>query len=67
MKYEALWNYVGECGNQMLQLTFEEINQIAGIPIDHSFLNEKKVLQEYGYEVLKISMKEKTVTFLKME
>ena len=41
-------------------LTFEEIQDIAGISIDHSFLNYKKELAEYGYQVGKISLKEQT-------
>ncbi len=52
-----------ENGSQSMKLTFEEIQNIAGIPIDHSFLKYKKELTEYGYEVGKISMKEQTVIF----
>jgi len=48
-----------------LKLTFDEIQNIAGVPIDHSFLNFKKELTNYGYRVGKISMKEKTVNFEK--
>ncbi len=44
-------------------LTYEEIKSILGFEIGHSFLTYKKELKEYGYEVGKISMKEKTVTF----
>lgn len=49
-----------------LTLTFEEINSILGFPIDHSFLNYKKELITYGYEVTKISMKQKMVIFNKI-
>lgn len=66
-KYNALWEYVKKNGEQSLTLTYDEIKDIAGVPIDHSFLNYKKELFEYGYEVGKISMKEKTVNFLKIE
>ncbi len=65
-KYNALWEYVRENGSQSMKLTFEEIQSIAGIPIDHSFLKYKKELMEYGYEVGKISMKEQTVIFNKV-
>lgn len=65
-KYDALWKYVEKKGSDSFKLTFEEIENIAGIPIDHSFLRYKKELQEYGYEVGKISMKEQTVTFNKI-
>lgn len=53
--------------SQSLKLTFDEIKDIAGIPIDHSFLKYKKELMEYGYQVGKISMKEQTVVFNKID
>lgn len=65
-KYTLLWEYVKNNGSQSFKLTFEEIENIVGIPIDHSFLKYKKELIEYGYEVGKISMKEKTVIFNKL-
>lgn len=65
-KYNALWEYVKENGSKTFVLTFEEIEKIAGIPIDHSFLKYKKELADYGYQVGKISMKEQTVVFQKI-
>ena len=65
-KYNALWEYVQRCGEPTLKLTFDEIQNIAGIPIDHSFLKYKKELGDYGYQAGKISMKEKTVIFNKI-
>lgn len=65
-KYYALWEYVQSNGSQYMKLTFEEIQNIAGIPLDHSFLKYKKELTEYGYEVGKISMKDQTVVFNKL-
>lgn len=64
-KYNALWEYVKNSGKQSLKLTFDEIQNIAGVPIDHSFLNFKKELTNYSYQVGKISMKEKSVSFEK--
>lgn len=64
-KYNALWEYVKNSGAQSLKLTFDEIQNIAGVPIDHLFLNFKKELINYGYHVGKISIKEKTVSFEK--
>ncbi len=64
-KYDALWEYVKRNKEQSFQLTFEEIQDIAGIPIDHSFLKYKKELLEYGCKVGKISMREQTVLFEK--
>ncbi len=43
-KYDTLWQYVQNEGQQSLRLTFEEIEKVAGIPIDHSFLTYKKEL-----------------------
>ncbi len=65
-KYDSLWEYVKENGSESLKLTFEEIRNISGVAIDHSFLKYKKELTEYGYYVGKISMKEQTVTFNKI-
>ena len=66
-KYNALWEYVQKNGSASLELTFEEIQDIAGIPIDHSFLKYKKELMGYGHQVGKISMKEQTVSFHKID
>lgn len=66
-KYSSLWEYVKENGSSSFKLTFDEIKNIAGIPIDHSFLNYKKELMEYGYQVGKISLKEQTVVFNKID
>lgn len=64
-KYDSLWVWVKENGTDSFQLTFSEIEQITGQSIDHSFLKYKKDLLGYGYQVSKISMKEKTVAFRK--
>lgn len=66
-KYDPLWEYVRSSGNLSLKLTFEEIQNIAGIPIDHSFLKYKKELAEYGWQVGKISMKEQSIVFNKLD
>lgn len=41
-KYEKFWNYIEENGTQSFSLTFDEIAQIGGVPLDHSFLTYKK-------------------------
>lgn len=64
-KYIKLWEYVEKHCKENLTLTFEEIQNILGFELDHSFLKYKKELVEYGCEVGKISMKNKTVTFVK--
>lgn len=65
-KYDPLWKYIQSDGAPALSLTFDQIEEIAGIPIDHSFLQYKKELSSYGYEVGKISLKNKTVAFKKI-
>lgn len=64
-KYDRLWKYVSERGENAFKLSYSDIEKIVGIPIDHSFLTCKKELPEYGYRVGKISMKEQTVEFIK--
>ena len=66
-KYHSLWDYVQKQGRPSLVLTFEEIGRITGAPIDHSFLAYKKELIAFGYQVGKISMKEQTVSFIKLD
>ena len=66
-KYNALWEHIERENQKELLLTFEEIENLLGFPIDHSFLNNKKELLPFGFEVGKISMKEKTVKFIKKE
>ncbi|MDR0666981.1 MAG: GNAT family N-acetyltransferase [Campylobacteraceae bacterium] len=66
-KYNNLWKYIQQSGNKSLKLSFDEIKNIAGIDIDHSFLNYKKELLQYGYQAGKISLKEKTVEFNKID
>jgi len=66
-KYNSVWEYVQKNGSLSIMLTFAEIHDIAGIEIDHSFLTYKKGLAQYGYKLGKISLKEQTVTFIKLD
>ena len=61
-KYEPLWEYVRDM-DMPAKRTFDEIWAIVGASVDHSFLNYKKELLQYGRRVGKISMKEKMVAF----
>lgn len=47
-KYNALWDWIRGNGKESFTLTFAEIEQIAGFPIDHSFLVYKKELIWYA-------------------
>lgn len=58
-KYQKLWEYISDKAPEIL--SFEEIEEICGFPIDHSFLNYKKELESYGFQIGKISLKEKTI------
>lgn len=64
-KYKLLWEYIKKENKDEIKLSFEDIKSILGFPIDHSFLNYKKELVEYGYRVDEISLKEKFVIFKK--
>ena len=65
-KYEQLWKYLKENNKENYKLSYKEIRKILGFDIDHSFLTYKKESKEYGYEVGKISKKERTVIFNKI-
>lgn len=62
-KYDKLWNYIKENDKEEYILSYEEVKGILGFDIDHSFLTYKKELKDYGYEVDKISLKNKNITF----
>ena len=66
-QYNAVWDYVASRGEPSFRLTFDEIRNLAGLEIDHSFLTYKKELIPYGYAVGKISLKAQTVEFRKIE
>ena len=65
-KYEPLWKYLKDNNKENYKLSYEEIKNIIGFEIDHSFLTYKKDAKKFGYKVGKISMKEKTVVFNKI-
>ena len=66
-KFTPLWEYVaGQQGSKLL-LSFGQVEEICGLPIDHSFLNAKKELLAYGWQVKKISLKQQTVALEKLE
>ena len=65
-KYETLCNYIKGRDKNNLKLAYDEIKNILGFEIEHSFLKYKKELESYGYKVDKISLKEKYVLFSKI-
>lgn len=66
-KYELLWKYIKDNNKDKYKLSYEEVRNILGFEIDHSFLTYKKELKEFGYEVDKISLKDKTVIISKIK
>lgn len=65
-KYDPLWQWIADRGEDTVLLTFGQIGEIAGVPLDHAFLNCKKELEAYGFRVEKISMKQQTVQIRKL-
>ncbi len=65
-KYNPLWDYLKENQQDQYVLSFEEIKNILGFEIDHSFLSYKKEAEKEGYVVSKISLKGKTIIFDKL-
>ena len=47
-KYNPLWEYIKTDGADTIKLTYAEIEEITGFPIDHSFLTFRKELSDYG-------------------
>lgn len=66
-KYDKLWNYIKKNDKEEYILSYEDVKDILGFDIDHSFLTYKKELKEYGYEVGKISLKNNNITFKKIK
>jgi hypothetical protein len=64
-KYDPLWKHLQTDGRETSHLSYDEIKSILGFPIDHSFLTYKKEAVQFGYQVGKISVKEKYITFSK--
>lgn len=62
-RYKPLWEHIQKQEQKNLTMTFEEIENIVGFSLDHSFLTYKKELIKYGYQVEKISMEEKKIIF----
>ncbi|MDR1034045.1 MAG: hypothetical protein LBL41_04695 [Bifidobacteriaceae bacterium] len=67
-KYEPLWKHLQTCadGRDTFTLTFDDVHNVLGFDIDHSFLNAKKEAMQFGYQVGKVSLKEKRVTFQRL-
>ena len=56
-KYDALCEFVQKNGSLQIQLTSDEIHDIVGICIDHSFLDYKKGLPLRGIKSEKFHLR----------
>lgn len=65
-KYDKLWKYIKDSNKEKYELSFDEIKDILGFEIDHSFLKYKNELEDFGYKVIKIKLKEKSVLIEKV-
>ena len=65
-KYDPLWRHVETQPVSPFTMTFDEIAATLGFDIDHSFLNFKKELLASGWQVGKISLKQRTVSFARL-
>ena len=50
-KYDALWESIRERGQPRLTLSFDAVEELAGMPLDHSFLSCKKELTVNGASI----------------
>ncbi len=70
-KYNDLWIYIDlifrQKNKEKIELSFNQIKDAIGFEIDHSFLNYKKELLDYGYKVEKIKLKDKKIVFSKLD
>ena len=66
-KHDALRESIRDRGQPRMTLFFDAVEELAGVPLDRSFLSCKKELTAYGYAVGRISMKNRTVLFIKSE
>lgn len=65
-KYKPLWEYISKQQEECFYLSFEDIKNILGFPVDHSLLNNKKNLENYGYKINHIFLKEKKMEIIKI-
>lgn len=64
-KYEKLWQYLTNRREDEIIMSFDEVRKVLGFDIDHSFLNYKNELVYYGFDVKKVSLKDRKVIFVR--
>jgi len=66
-KYQKLWEYFIDKKEDVITLSFKQIEDILGFKIDHSFLSYKKELLTYGligYKEYKQKVKYRLIPFI---
>lgn len=66
-KYQPLWQYLAKRHEDTITLSFDDVFAVTGFPFDHAFLTFKKELPEYGWKFEKLSLKNKTVSFIRIK
>jgi hypothetical protein len=66
-KYKPLWKHLQDDGNPLLEFIFDEIKEIVGLDIDHTFSTYRNEVRQFGYQVVKFSVRKKRITFLKSD
>lgn len=60
-KYNQLWKHIADSGQDQLMIPFSEVERVTGVPLDHSFLQYKKELLDYSYQVDHIYLKKQQI------
>lgn len=66
-RYQPLWDFVFGCGCRHYALTFDDIADIIGSPLNHTLMLYNAELQSYGYTITRISERESTVFIDKID
>lgn len=66
-KYRPLWQYLSTQSGDRLTMSFDDVAQITGFAFDHAFLTFKKELPPYGWRFEKLSLKNRTVSFVRTD
>lgn len=66
-RYQPLWDFVLGCGCRHYALTFNDIADIIGSPLNRSIMLHNSELLRYGYTISRISERESTVFIDKVD
>lgn len=60
-KYDQLWQFIADSGQETLVIPFDQVKAVTGVALDPSFLQSKKELLTYGYQVDHIFLKKQQI------